>query len=184
MKIGLVNNWLCPPDSWNLSLAQWISKLPGSFQIHRVRQHLVDVVIFGINDLRTSEMTAKLKSNLYVGPVNIFPIYFTLQPWQIWLHPMNLFGTPYHDGVIKWKHFRATGHLWGEFTGDREFPAQMPVTRSFDVFFDLHLNKRLSKQSWGWWFETPSRSLWRHRNVDSQQIKPNKTGYIFVGHTE
>ena len=32
-----------------------------------------------------------------------------------------------------------------------EFPAQRPVTRSFDVFFDLRLNKRLSKQSWGWW---------------------------------
>ena len=45
-----------------------------------------------------------------------------------------------------------------------EFPAQRPVTRSFDVFFDLRLNKRLSKQSWGWWFETPSRPLWRHHN--------------------
>ena len=45
-----------------------------------------------------------------------------------------------------------------------EFPAQRAVTRSFDVFFDLRLNKRLSKQSWGWWFETPSRSLWRHHN--------------------
>ena len=45
-----------------------------------------------------------------------------------------------------------------------EFPSQRPVTRCFDVFFDLRLNKRLSKQSWGWWFETPSRSLWRHCN--------------------
>ena len=45
-----------------------------------------------------------------------------------------------------------------------EFPAQRPVTRSFDVFFDLHLNKQLSKQSWGSWFETLSRPLWRHRN--------------------
>ena len=45
-----------------------------------------------------------------------------------------------------------------------EFPAQRPVMRSFDVFFDLSLNKRLSKQSWGWWFETPSRTLWRHCN--------------------
>ena len=45
-----------------------------------------------------------------------------------------------------------------------EFPAQRPVTRTFDVFFDLRLNKRLSKQSWGWWFETLSRPLWRHRN--------------------
>ena len=43
-----------------------------------------------------------------------------------------------------------------------EFPSQRPVTRSFDVFFDLHLNKRLSKQSWGWWFQTSSCSLWRH----------------------
>ena len=48
-----------------------------------------------------------------------------------------------------------------------EFPAQRPVTRSFDVFFDLGLNKRLSKQSWGWWFETPSRPWWRHCNVHS-----------------
>ena len=45
-----------------------------------------------------------------------------------------------------------------------EFPTQRPVTRSFDVFFDLHLNKRSSKQSWGWWLETLSRPLWRHRN--------------------
>ena len=46
-----------------------------------------------------------------------------------------------------------------------EFPTQRPVTRSFDVYFDLHSNKRLGKQSWGWWFETLSWSLWRHRNV-------------------
>ena len=45
-----------------------------------------------------------------------------------------------------------------------KFPAQRPVTRSVDVFFDLLLNKRLRKQSWGWWFATPSRSLWRHCN--------------------
>ena len=45
-----------------------------------------------------------------------------------------------------------------------EFPAQRPVTRSFDVFFDLRLNKRLGKQSWGWRFETLSRPLWRHCN--------------------
>ena len=36
-----------------------------------------------------------------------------------------------------------------------EFPTQRPVTRSFDVFFDLRLNKRLSKHWRGWWFETP-----------------------------
>ena len=46
-----------------------------------------------------------------------------------------------------------------------EFPSQRPLTRRFVVFFDLRLNKRLSKQPWGWWFETLSRQLWRHRNA-------------------
>ena len=60
--------------------------------------------------------------------------------------------------------FRVTGHLCGEFTGPGEFPTQRSVTRSFDLFFDLRPNKRLSKQSWGWWFETLLHPLWRHRN--------------------
>ena len=51
--------------------------------------------------------------------------------------------------------FRVTGHLC----------TQRPVTRSFDVFFDLCPNERLSKQSWGWWFGTLSSPLWRHRNA-------------------
>ena len=41
-----------------------------------------------------------------------------------------------------------------------EFPTQRPVTQSFDVFFDLRLNKQLNKQPPGWWFETPPWSLW------------------------
>ena len=51
-----------------------------------------------------------------------------------------------------------------------EFPAQKPVTRNFDVFFDLRLNKRLSKQPWGWWFEKLSRPFWRHRNGVAAKI--------------
>ena len=39
----------------------------------------------------------------------------------------------------------------GNSPASGEFPAQRPVTRSFDIFCDLRLNKRLSKQSWGWW---------------------------------
>ena len=61
---------------------------------------------------------------------------------------------PQHNGKTWWRHQMVTG----------EFPAQRPVTRSFDVFSDLRLNKRLSKQWCGWWFETPSRPLWRHCN--------------------
>ena len=59
-----------------------------------------------------------------------------------------------------------------------EFPAQRPVTRSFDVFFDLRPNKRLSKQWWGLWFETPSRPLWRHRN-EMQRNSRHVGGDIF-----
>ena len=66
--------------------------------------------------------------------------------------------------------FRVTGHLCGDFTGPGEFPAQRPVTRSFDVFFDLRLNKRLSKQSWGWWFETTWGPLWHHRHATAPCI--------------
>ena len=56
--------------------------------------------------------------------------------------------------------FHVTGPLCGEFTwSPGNSPHKGPVTLSFDVFFDLHLNERLSTQSWGRWFETPSRSL-------------------------
>ena len=59
--------------------------------------------------------------------------------------------------------FRVTGPLCGEFTG----PWWIPRTKASDadVFFDLRLNKRLSKQWRGWWFETLSRPIWRHRNL-------------------
>ena len=51
-----------------------------------------------------------------------------------------------------------------------EFPTQRPVTRNFDVFFDLRLNKQLSKQSWGWWFETPSCSLFTEDKATLVQV--------------
>ena len=68
-----------------------------------------------------------------------------------------------------WRHHMETfSALLALFAGNSlvfgEFPSQRPVTRGFDVFFDLRLNKRLSKQPRRWWFETPSCSLWRHCN--------------------
>ena len=69
-----------------------------------------------------------------------------------------------HDDVIKWKHFPRYWPLWGNSPVTGESPSQRPVTRSLDVIFDLRLNKRLSKQSCGWWFETSSHSIWRHCN--------------------
>ena len=68
-----------------------------------------------------------------------------------------------------WRHQMETFSTWlalcaGNLPVTSEFPPQRPVTRSFDVFFDLRLNKRLSRQSWGWWFATLSHPLWRHCN--------------------
>ena len=62
-----------------------------------------------------------------------------------------------------------------------EFPTQRPATRSFDVFFDVRPNKQLSKQSWGWWFETLSPSLWRHRNewIFTEERTNNVELYVF-----
>ena len=65
--------------------------------------------------------------------------------------------------VFKWENSRKW-HIYVAQAPFMSLPAQRPVTRSFDVFFDLHPNKRLSKHSRGWWFETPSRPLWRHCN--------------------
>ena len=78
-----------------------------------------------------------------------------------------------HDNVIKWNHFRVTGPLCGEF----HLPSQRPVTPIFDVFVDLSLNKRLSKQSRRWWFETPSCSLLRDCNELTKwlAVKSQKT---------
>ena len=64
----------------------------------------------------------------------------------------------------KGKHFLCYWLSVGNSPVTGEFPSQTPVMRCFDVFFDLRLNKRLSKQSQGWRFEMPSHSSWCHCN--------------------
>ena len=56
--------------------------------------------------------------------------------------------------------FRVTGPLCREFTGHRSLASDAELW----CLFDLYLNKLLSKQSWGCWFEPPWRPLWRHCN--------------------
>ena len=62
--------------------------------------------------------------------------------------------------------FRVTGHLCGVFTGPRWIPRTKASDAELWCIFDLRQNKWLSKQSWGWWFETLSCPLWRHCNDD------------------
>ena len=79
------------------------------------------------------------------------PLPGTMSTWTWWRHHMETFSA-------------LLAICAGNSPVAGDLPAQRPVTRSFDVFIDLSLNKRLSKQSWGWWFETPSRPLWCHCN--------------------
>ena len=94
---------------------------------------------------------------------------FILREFQIWR-------LSFYDGFIAihvtswWRHQTETFSALlvlcaGNSPVNCKFPLQRPVTRSFDIFFDLCLNKRLSRQSWGWCFETPSypydvRAMW------------------------
>ena len=71
---------------------------------------------------------------------------------SIWPH--NL-----HEDVIKWKHFP---RYWPFMKGPRWSPRTKASDAELWCFFDLRRTKRLSKQSWGWWFETLSWPLWRH----------------------
>ena len=81
---------------------------------------------------------------------------------------IRLFGGIVLDSIARWTRWRhqletfsaSLAFCAGNSQVTGEFPAPRPVTRSFDIFIDLRLNK----QSWGWWFETPSRPLWRHCN--------------------
>ena len=87
-------------------------------------------------------------------------ILHMLRSWYV-----PVLGYPYYDDVIKWKHFPRYWPFVRGIHRSRWVPLTKPVTPNFDIYIDLRLNKRLSKQSRGWWFETQSRPLWRHCNV-------------------
>ena len=99
-----------------------------------------------------------------------------------WIYVLAL---QFSEDYITWWHcqmetFSALlGLCVGNSSVTGEFPTQRPVTRSFDVFFDLRLNKRLGKQSRRWWFETPSCSLWRRSNeLENVAVKFNHSEVI------
>ena len=118
--------------------------------------------------------------NMHTVCCALFCFVCFTRSWQIheriYSYPIQLL--QYHWGnrsVPWWRHQMETfSALLAICAGNSpvpgEFPTQRPVTRSFDVFFDLRLNKRLSKQSWGWWFETLSRPLWRQCNAITPMV--------------
>ena len=121
------------------------------------------------------EQHSGVVSYLVVASVSFLHTVLLIYQWYertgIWIMPKSMMTSS--NGNI----FRVTDPLCGKFTGPGEIPAQRPVTRSFAVFFYLRPNKRLSNQPWGWWFETPSWSLWRQCNGYLQRCVP---WYLFM----
>ena len=107
---------------------------------------------------------------------------FNSDPLSTLMYFVSQAVTQIHRAESWWRHQMETSSVLlaicaGNSPVPGEYPAQRPVTRSFDVFFDLRPNKLLSKQSWGWWSETPSRSLWRHRNDPTHSALYNNWFY-------
>ena len=75
----------------------------------------------------------------------------------------------HHYDVIKWNHLP---RYWPLVRGIHRSPVNSlhKGQGRGSLMFSLicALNGRLSKHSWGWWFETPMRSLWRHCNETSK----------------
>ena len=75
-----------------------------------------------------------------------------------------------HYDVIKWEHFP---RYWPFVRGIHRSQVNSPLKASDAELWCLlwsTLINQLSKQSWGWWFETPSFSLWRHCNGRSSLL--------------
>ena len=127
-------------------------------------------------DKRWPKMTAQLKiygMHNFTNHVHIyrtlctFIFYHTITHMHICIYITHIYVYMIYM-ISNGNIFRITGPSCGEFTGPGAFPAQRPVTRNFGVFFNLRMNKRLSKQPCDWWFETPSWSLWRQCNVSTK----------------
>ena len=78
--------------------------------------------------------------------------------------------------------FRVTGHLCGEFTVHRWIPRTKASDAELWCFFELRLNKRLSKPSRDWWFETSSRPLWRQSNDYADWVYEKWDGRLVCEH--
>ena len=133
--------------SWNWILQQTGDTVPIEFwlSVSTVFTLLLDIII--------SRMSSDINNTL-----PLIPRLYRNDSW-------NLEKYCNHDDAIKWKHFPRN---WPFMRWIHRPPINSP-TKASDAelwcFLNLHLNKRFSKQWWGWWFEAPSRPLWRHCTV-------------------
>ena len=131
-----------------------------NFYIMRAESVLEDYHSHTSPECSVSRYSSMISAQLSIGTCRRHILLGMIHPINQWLY----------IPIPWWRHQMETfsallAICMGNSPVPGEFPAQRPVTRSFDVFSDLCLNKGLSKQSWGWWFETLSSTLWCHCNV-------------------
>ena len=140
-----------------------------------LQQHLIDYDCFNCISRLWPIGKSTPNYNIHWISSNKILINMFLPVDDYWLQTpragMGSCGVPFsrHDDVIKWKHFP---RYWPFEKGIHRSPVDSPHKgqwhRALMFTCIWALNKWLSKQSWGWWFETPSRSLWRHCNGSKQ----------------
>ena len=141
-----------------------------SFKLFRVSISQLSCIYFatnhGISPKPSNTHSAKLNSSTFLCLFN-YLTYISLAETSFYIIKI-----PHHVNVIKREHF---SHYWlfvrGIYLSPGGLPSQRPVRPSFDVLFDLSLNKPLSKQPKRRWFETSPSFLWRQCNY-SDTILP------------
>ena len=128
-----------------------------------------------LRDCQTAQSTNNSNVSSLACSGHVTPICFRrwvkiifIQQSKLFEHVINLsaisVGPIHTPQVLWWRHQMETfSALLALCAGN----SLVILTKASDAelwcfFFDLRLNKRLSKQWWGWWFEMPSRPLWRH----------------------
>ena len=153
---------------WKITYSTSCSRLPGD--VFNINGHVGDwyhhtaSLAYSIGESMTVTDTSQTDSIFWQTEIicwlcvlAIFQMYPSSVSWLLMLSHKY---TMMHDDFIKWTHFP---RYWPFVWGVHRSPVNSPH-KGQDVFFDLRLNKRLSKQWWGRWFETLSCPLWRHSN--------------------
>ena len=135
-------------------LTNW---LKWSNEIPRCSESPIAVVVFL---LRTKYLKANIPNTITIDNAHNVHIYYVVA-WR--RHQMETFSA-------------SLAICAGNSPVHGEFPSERPVARSFDVFLDLRPNIRLSKQSWGWWFDTPFSPLWRHCDGLPEKVEAYHAG--------
>ena len=146
-------------EKWNLQCPKLKGVTGRKFCVIPATSHWVYTNFSYIHDVIIDTLDVVGILDVILKMIHSYRFYWVFRTWQIsfaffapwWRHQMETFSA-------------LLAICAGNSPVPGEFPTKRPVTRSFDVLFDLRLNKRLSKQWWGWWFETLSRPWWRHRN--------------------